>query len=74
MHTQSIAIFKYLAPTNHRGARVKIQVPEKTVIMPFNYEHNTALAQAIQWLKDEGYQPHQVIGEHKGETLISCNG
>ena len=74
MYVQSIAIVKYLAPTNHRGARVKIQVPEKTVTLPFNYEHLTALSQAIDWLKTEGYQPHQVIGERNKEILISCNG
>ena len=44
--------YKYLSPTNHKGARIKIidKWFKKSVTIPFSYEYSTAYENALAYL------------------------
>jgi len=53
---------KFIAPTNHRGARVKIYEPKRynddkttSITLSYNYEIGDILQQAVNWLIDNGF-------------------
>tara|TARA_R110000822_G_scaffold21770_2_gene68951 strand:+ start:250 stop:549 length:300 start_codon:yes stop_codon:yes gene_type:complete len=53
---------KFVSPTNHRGARVKIYEPKRyrdykstSVTLSYDYEIGDVLQQAINWLIDNGF-------------------
>ena len=49
---------KYLPATNHRGARVRVYDTRRTegVIISYNYEHNSFLDTAIEYLEEKGIE------------------
>ena len=56
--TTRILTFKYLGPTNHRGARVKISDPrfKKSKTIPYNYIYNSSGEVAVDFLLVEGWK------------------
>lgn len=47
---------KTLSATNSKGTRVKLVHDKKSIILPFNYEFNTSLCIALDWLIKQGYE------------------
>jgi hypothetical protein len=45
---------KTLSATNTKGTRVKLVTDKKTIILPFNYEFNTSLCIALDYLIKQG--------------------
>ena len=74
---RAIAV-RYLSPTNHRGARIKLWdargIIERPITLSRDYEVG-ALAQAITFLRAQGWnldgaRTVDVDPEQKGDTLI----
>jgi len=49
---------KTLSATNSKGTRVKLVQDKKSIILPFNYEFNTSLCIAIDYLIKQGHVVH----------------
>jgi len=64
LNLQSIQV-KTLSATNTKGTRVKLVLNHKNIILPFNYEYNTSLCIAIDYILNQGIE---IIG------LTSING
>lgn len=45
---------KTLSATNNKGTRVKLVTDKKSIILPFNYEFNTSLCIALDYLIKQG--------------------
>jgi hypothetical protein len=45
---------KTLSATNTKGTRVKLVTDKKSIILPFNYEFNTSLCIALDYLIKQG--------------------
>ncbi len=45
---------KTLSATNSKGTRVKLVTDKKSIILPFNYEFNTSLCIALDYLIKQG--------------------
>jgi hypothetical protein len=52
---QSIQV-KTLGATNTKGTRVKLVLNDKNIILPFNYEYNTSLCIAIDYILKQGVE------------------
>ena len=71
---------KFLAPTNHRGARVKIYEPkrfrddkEEAITLSYDYAVGDILQQAINWLTEDGRYNERIIArcsEFSNYTLL----
>ena len=61
---------KYLPPTNHRGARVKIFEPNRqtSVIVPYDYSETNDDTQAFNLLTSKGF--NIVARAYDGDTTI----
>lgn len=59
--------YKFLSPTHHRGARVKIidRWFKKSVTISFDHTYNTAYETAISWLLECGWDVQGVNSECK---------
>lgn len=49
---------KTLSATNSKGTRVKLVHDKKSIILPFNYEFNTSLCIALDYLIKQGHEVH----------------
>jgi hypothetical protein len=47
---------KTLSATNSKGTRVKLVLNDKNIILPFNYEYNTSLCIAIDYILKQGVE------------------
>jgi hypothetical protein len=47
---------KTLSATNTKGTRVKLVLNDKNIILPFNYEYNTGLCIAIDYVLKQGIE------------------
>jgi hypothetical protein len=63
---------RYVAPTNTKGARVKLTVSRfntsKTI--PFDYEHNSAEDTAVSFFRSHGVEPFARCCNASGSTLL----
>ena len=61
--------FKYLGPTNHRGARIKLTDKwfKKSKTIPFDYSFSTSYHIAISWLIQNGWN---VVGMNTEDGVI----
>lgn len=58
MKNYHIVKVKYLPPTTHKGARVKLiseRFNNNSVTIVYDYEYNNALEVATAWLNSHGY-------------------
>lgn len=56
LNTRIISV-AYLAPTNTRGSRVKIQCPRRkeSITLDYDYECDSVLQQGIKYLESKGF-------------------
>lgn len=47
---------KTLSATNSKGTRVKLVHDKKSIILPFNYQFNTSLCIALDYLIKQGFE------------------
>ena len=47
---------KTLSATNNKGTRVKLVTDKKSIILPFNYQFNTSLCIALDYLIKQGLE------------------
>lgn len=63
---------RYVAPTNTKGARVKLTVSRfntsKTI--PFDYEHNNAEDTAVAFFRSHGVEPFARCCNASGSMLL----
>jgi len=56
---------KFLGATNTMGARTKIVINGKATILPYDYTKNSAMEQAVDYVKGQGIAIVGVLNEHK---------
>lgn len=47
---------KTLSATNNKGTRVKLVTDKKSIVLPFNYQFNTSLCIALDYLIKQGLE------------------
>ena len=55
LNLQAIQV-KTVSATNTKGTRVKLVLNDKNIILPFNYEYNTSLCIAIDYILKQGVE------------------
>lgn len=57
----------YLGATNTKGSRVKIYSERfsQSVVIPYNYQFNSAQDIAIHWLQSKGFE---IVGKGEGKN------
>jgi len=71
---------KYISPTTHRGARVKITEPArynddktKSITLSYNSEIGCVGQQALNYLMDKGFKPVARCSEFSCYTILCDN-
>tara|TARA_R110002073_G_scaffold256218_3_gene418745 strand:+ start:339 stop:674 length:336 start_codon:yes stop_codon:yes gene_type:complete len=63
---------KFVSPTTHRGARVRVKdtCNNKAVFLPYNYKTGNILKQAASHLETCGILPHAIMHDSMGGYTI----
>lgn len=66
---------KYLGPTNHNGARVKITDTRhnKSIIVPYDYEASNASEIALKYLNKKGFRIVKKVCLERTDLLLTKN-
>ena len=50
----AVIVVTYFGPTDHKGSRVRLRVPEyrRTVTLPYDYGLGSAAGTALRWCRD----------------------
>lgn len=60
-----VIIVKYFGPTDHKGSRVRLEVPDlyRKITLPYDYALGSSQKTALKWCH-----------EHKIDVVFTCDG